>query len=73
MVFFQLVGAILEFGVGQLVRTQFGPTALGLLLLALTPLLIRLSVPVIVRTIRTHPGWWATGLTVLLLALCLQA
>ncbi|WP_143658465.1 hypothetical protein [Streptomyces sp. Tue6028] len=74
MVFFQLVGTIIQFEMGQVVQTRLGAVGgLGLLLLALAPLLVRLSLSVIRRTVREHPGWWALGLLVCLLAMSLQA
>ncbi|WP_327717887.1 hypothetical protein OG381_22525 [Streptomyces sp. NBC_00490] len=71
MVFFQLVGAILQFMISRLVRTHLGPA--GLVLLALAPILIRLLLPQILRTMHTSPGWWAGLLLLALLALSLQA
>ncbi|MEU1195595.1 hypothetical protein ABZ446_05165 [Streptomyces sp. NPDC005813] len=74
MVFFQLVGTIIQFEMGQVVQTRLGAVGgLGLLLLALAPLLIRLSLKAIGRTLREHPGWWALGLLVCLLAMSIQA
>ncbi|WP_435224173.1 hypothetical protein [Streptomyces sp. Tue6028] len=74
MVFFQLVGTVIQFEMGQVMQTRLGPFGgPGLLLLALAPLLIRLSLKAIRRTLREHPGWWALGLLVCLLAMSLQA
>ncbi|WP_345646798.1 hypothetical protein [Streptomyces siamensis] len=74
MVFFQLVGTVIQFAVGHVVQTRLGPLGgLGLFLLALAPVLIRLALKAIRRTLREHPGWWALGLLVCLLALSLQA
>ncbi|AVH57975.1 MULTISPECIES: hypothetical protein [Streptomyces] len=73
MIFFQLVGAVLEFGVSQTLQTKFGIAGAGLFLLALMPLLLRHLVRAIVRTVHSNPGWWAAGLAVVLLALCLHA
>ncbi|MHC3469075.1 hypothetical protein ACYF6T_10195 [Streptomyces sp. 7R007] len=74
MIFFQLVGAVLQFGLGQLVQTQLGLAGLGgALLLTVVPVLIRVWVPRLLRTIHTSPEWWAAGLVVALVALCLQA
>jgi len=74
MVFFQLVGAVLQFGIGQLVQTQLGLAGLGgLLLLALAPVLLRALARWLGQTLHTHPGWWASALLIALLALCLQA
>ncbi|WP_158690612.1 hypothetical protein [Streptomyces sp. 142MFCol3.1] len=74
MVFFQLVGTIIQFEMGQVVQTRLGAIGgLGLLLLALAPVLVRLSLKAIRRTLQEHPGWWALGLLVCLLALSLQA
>ncbi|MFF1296562.1 MULTISPECIES: hypothetical protein [unclassified Streptomyces] len=71
MVFFQLVGTILQFVISRLVRTHLGSA--GLVLLALAPILIRLLLPRILRTMNTSPGWWAAFLLLALVALSLQA
>ncbi|MEU5888278.1 hypothetical protein ABZ835_15780 [Streptomyces sp. NPDC047461] len=71
MVFFQLVGAILQFVISRLVQTHLGPA--GLVLLALASILVRLLLPRILRTMHTSPGWWAALLLLALLALSLQA
>ncbi|MFF4254042.1 hypothetical protein ACFY1L_22835 [Streptomyces sp. NPDC001663] len=73
MIFFQVMGAILQFGIGRLAQTRLGLVGLGgALLLALAPVLIRSLAVWLLRTIHSHPQWWAFGLLVALLALCVQ-
>ncbi|MDQ0600774.1 hypothetical protein QF037_005119 [Streptomyces canus] len=71
MIFFQLVGTILQFVISRLVQTRLGFA--GSVLLALAPIVIRLLLPRILRTMHSSPGWWAALLLLALLALSLQA
>ncbi|MFD3836817.1 hypothetical protein ACFWWC_11220 [Streptomyces sp. NPDC058642] len=71
MVFFQLVGATLQFVISRMMQTHLGPA--GLVLLALAPILIRLLLPRLLRTMNTSPGWWAAFLLLALVALSVQA
>ncbi|MEU3333436.1 hypothetical protein [Streptomyces sp. NPDC006668] len=74
VIFFQLVGAVLQFEVGQLATSRLGLAGLaGALMLALTPVLIRKLVQGLRRSIDTSPEWWAAGLLLALIALCLYA
>ncbi|MEV6942024.1 hypothetical protein AB0N07_08460 [Streptomyces sp. NPDC051172] len=73
VIFFQLTGAILQFGISRLAQTRLGLVGLGgALVLTLAPVLIRRVVVWLRRTIHSHPQWWAFGLLVTLLALCVH-
>lgn len=71
MVFFQLVGMAVQFAISQVVQKRLGLS--GLLLLALAPVVLRILLKHIRHTMRTSPGWWASFLLLVLLALSLQA